>query len=195
MISHGDNDHIGGAASLLQKFPTHAVITNDASNLPAHKPLICNSGQQWQWDGVTFTILHPHAAIFNKKRNDQSCVLMIQAGQHKALLTGDIETRSEKQLLIRYGSDLKADVMLVPHHGSKTSSSLEFLQAVQPKYALIPVGYKNQYGHPKDAVLQRYRELGLTVLRTEYDGAITFRLGGTLLPHCYRWVRQRFWIN
>lgn len=193
LISHADNDHIGGAHGLLNKFKAKNIITNDTIHLANYQLSGCIAGQSWQWDEVTFTILHPTVEIINKKRNDQSCVLMVQAGEHKLLLTGDIEKQAEKQLIQRYGQQLQADIMLVPHHGSKTSSSIEFLHTVQPKYALIPVGYKNQYGHPKADVLQRYNDLQISLLRSEYHGAISFRLGGDLLPHCYRRERQRFW--
>ncbi|HSX20663.1 MAG TPA: DNA internalization-related competence protein ComEC/Rec2 [Gammaproteobacteria bacterium] len=193
MISHGDNDHVGGAPGLLRSINANVVITSDDQTLSEFNPGLCIAGQQWEWDGVQFTVLHPDAEEVYKKRNDRSCVLMVQAGDHKALLTGDIEKRSEKQLVARYGNELQADLMLVPHHGSKTSSSAEFLQTVNPKYALIPVGYKNQYGHPKEPVLQRYRDMNIAVLRTEYDGAINFRLGAELLPECYRRAQKGFW--
>lgn len=195
MISHGDNDHAGGAEGLLRKIAAQAVITSEAQTLDAYNPALCQAGQQWEWDGVWFAVLHPDDAQYYKKRNDRSCVLMIQAGEHKALLTGDIEKRSEKELITRYGEELKADLLLVPHHGSKTSSSEEFIQTVNPKYALIPVGYKNQYGHPKEPVLQRYKDLNVSILRTEYDGAISFRLGGDLMPHCYRREQKGFWLH
>lgn len=193
LISHADNDHIGGALGLLNMFPAKNIITNDHKHLAAYQLTACIAGYNWEWDGVTFTILHPDLWETNKKRNDQSCVLMVQAGEHKLLLTGDIEKRTEQQLIKRYGQQLQADLMLVPHHGSKTSSSLEFLQIVRPKYALIPVGYKNRYGHPKPEILQRYHELNIAILRSEYDGAISFRLGSDLLPHRYRRDRQKFW--
>lgn len=194
MISHADNDHVGGAVSLLRIFPAQTIITSDIEKLIHYQPIACFAGQQWEWDGVKFTVMHPNLDALYKKRNDQSCVLMIQAGEHKVLLTGDIEKRSEKQLISSYGEDLRADLMLVPHHGSKTSSSIEFLQTVNPKYALIPVGYQNRYGHPKQAVLQRYQDLGIAILRTEQDGAINFRLGGDLMPHCYRREQRGFWL-
>lgn len=195
MISHGDNDHIGGARGLLNKFSAQTIVTSDAQDLAEYQPMQCRAGQQWAWDGVHFTVLHPQVDIYNKKRNDHSCVLLVQAGNQKLLLTGDIEKHSERQLIAHYGEDLQADIMLVPHHGSKTSSSAEFLQTVRPKYALIPVGYKNQYGHPKEPVLQRYREQNIAVLRTEHDGAISFRLGGDLKPSCFRRTQHGFWLD
>lgn len=193
VISHIDNDHIGGALAILEKIPTQDILISNNNTLTKYNPHVCIAGQSWNWDGVQFTVLHPIAENQVKKRNDHSCVLMVQAGDHKALLTGDIEKHSEKQLIELYGKQLQSDLLLVPHHGSKSSSSIEFLQTVKPKYALIPVGYKNQYGHPKEYVLQRYRDIGATILRTEQDGAISFRLGGDLLPHCYRREQRWFW--
>jgi competence protein ComEC len=193
VISHIDNDHIGGAKSLLEKIKVNSILISDERGLPNHTAATCSAGQTWEWDGVRFTMLHPDPAVINKKRNDQSCVLMVEAGDHKILLTGDIEKRTEKQLIDHYGSNLRADILLVPHHGSKSSSSLEFIRAVQPKYALIPAGYKNQYGHPKPEILQRYEQLGVEVLRTEYEGAISLRLGGDLLPSSYRKDQQHFY--
>lgn len=195
MISHGDNDHAGGAAGILSKFTVHDILASEELDLgQSIRP--CIAGQTWEWDGVRFTVLHPEENAYYRKRNDRSCVLMVQAGKHKALLTGDIEKSSEYKLINNYGQHLQADVMLVPHHGSKTSSSIEFLQIVQPKYALIPVGYKNQYGHPKAEVLQRYQEQDIKILRTEEHGAISMTLGGEeLQPHSYRQEQRRFWLN
>lgn len=193
MISHVDNDHIGGALAILNKIFTSDILISTNNALVEFNRKICVAGQTWNWDGVEFTVLHPPKDNALKKRNDLSCVLMVQAGVHKVLLTGDIEAHSEKQLIQSYGTQLQSDLLLVPHHGSKSSSSTEFLQIVKPKYALIPVGYKNQYGHPKESVLQRYRDIGATILRTEQEGAISFRLGGDLLPYCYRREQRRFW--
>lgn len=196
MISHADNDHIGGALGLMNKIKTNSIITTAVPELASFNPGVCEAGQQWQWDGVVFTVLHPQNNVYYSKRNNNSCVLMVQAGLHKILLTGDIEALSERQLMQRYGESLHADIILVPHHGSKTSSSKEFLELVRSEYALIPVGYKNQYGHPKAEILQRYEQIGITTLRTDYNGAIEFRLDGKALrPHCYRQERQRFWIT
>lgn len=187
MISHGDNDHIGGARGLLNKISANSIITSDPKDLAEYNPVICQAGQQWQWDGVIFSVLHPQVGVTNSKRNDHCCVLMVQAGKHKALLTGDIESISEQQLILRYGEQLQADVMLVPHHGSKTSSSLEFLQYTKPKFALIPAGYKNQYSHPRQEVVDKYHAIGAAVLNTVDTGSISFRLGGDLLlPHSFK---------
>lgn len=194
MVSHADNDHIGGAVGLINKIKTDFIITTATQELKNFNPRDCEAGHQWQWDGVVFTILHPNANSYYSKRNNNSCVLMVQAGSHKLLLTGDIEALSEHELMHRYGAGLHANIMLVPHHGSKTSSSRKFLELVRPDYALIPAGYKNQYGHPKVEVLQRYNELGITLLNTAYDGAISFNLRSDLLqPRCFRREQKHFW--
>ncbi len=195
MISHADNDHIGGAVSILQKFPTQEILISDQNYLREYGSTSCHAGQSWTWDGVDFFVLHPVQQRYYKKRNDRSCVLMVRAGKHKVLLTGDIESKAEQQLIANYSSHLQADILLVPHHGSKTSSSEEFIHTVNPKYALIPVGYKNQYGHPKEQVLQRYTEHGVQILSTELDGAISFKLGQErdLVADSYRRHYKMFW--
>jgi competence protein ComEC len=196
LISHADNDHIGGAVGLMSKLKVEELILNDAEQLSEHKRSACLAGQSWTWDGVDFKILHPTFYQATKKRNDQSCVLMVQAGDKKVLLTGDIETKAENSLITTYGSNLKADLLIVPHHGSKTSSSLEFLQAVQPEFALIPVGYRSQYGHPKPEIIARYQQLGIHILRTDLDGALIFKLGtGINAPaRCFRREHNKFWL-
>lgn len=196
MISHGDNDHIGGARGLLDKISANTVMTSDLGDLSEYSPIICQAGQQWRWDGVLFSVLHPQVGVANSKRNDNSCVLMVQAGMHKILLTGDIESNSEQQLGLRYGDSLRADVLLVPHHGSKTSSSWEFIQQVMPQYALIPVGYKNQYGHPKQEVLDRYRDIGAVVLNTVDSGAISIRVGAkSLFVSSFKHSWHSLWLK
>jgi competence protein ComEC len=194
-ISHADNDHIGGAKALMSKVPTLELMINDLNYLPEYDRTQCLAGQNWVWDGVQFNVLHPNENNLSKNRNDNSCVLLVQAGEHKVLLTGDIEAKAEQYLLHTYGSRLQADILVVPHHGSKTSSSWEFLEQVQPKFALVPAGYKNQYGHPKELILARYAELGSQIYNTAVDGAISFHLlaGEGLDPDCFRKQRHWFW--
>lgn len=195
VISHGDMDHIGGAYSILNSLPVGMILTSEPELFPGKQKMSCHSNQQWQWDGVKFEILHPDSKNF-KKRNDYSCVLKVTTKVSSALLTADIEVPSERRLLERVSSKLKSTVMLVPHHGSRTSSSLEFIQAVNPEYAIIPVGYHNRYGHPKPDIVTRYQKTGIKVLDTVHDGAISLLLTNEnplVIPHCYRLENKRYW--
>ncbi len=170
IISHGDNDHIGGAASLMRGIKTEQVLTSAPQQLVQYAPVDCMAGQTWQWDGVKFTMLSPQQAFVSE--NDKSCVLKIESEQLTVLLTGDIESATESWLVETYGDSLKADVISAPHHGSKTSSTSGFLNAIQPRYVLIPAGYRNQFGHPHKQVLTNYREVNAKWLNTADSGAI-----------------------
>jgi competence protein ComEC len=119
---------------------------------------------------VRFSFLHPRQDEPAVRRNNQSCVLKVEAGGASILLTGDIERLAELSLVSN--PLLKADVVLVPHHGSRSSSSREFIEAVAPRWAVVPAGYRNRFGHPNPEVLERYRSAGTTVFRTDQDGAI-----------------------
>ena len=155
----------------------------------------CLAGQSWTWDGVRFEFLHPQSADARpKKINDLSCVLKVSAGAHSMLLTGDIEKPAEAELLQRSPQSLRADVLLVPHHGSRTSSSAEFIAAVRPQAAVVPVGYRNRFGHPKTEILERYRDSGTPVWRTDQEGAVTvFLLKERLAIKSQRRESRRYW--
>ena len=181
IVSHNDSDHSGGAASVLENFEVATLL----SSLSANHPLLslapvtrrCAAGQAWTWDGVRFELLHPagpHARA--TKTNDLSCVLKVTAGERSMLLTGDIEAPAEAELLQRVPDALRADVLLVPHHGSRTSSSEAFLAAVRPAAAVVPVGYRNRFRHPNAEVLGRYQNAGIMVRRTDLEGAVTINL-------------------
>ena len=171
IISHGDNDHIGGAASLIRGMPVEKVLTSVPQQLSAYAPIECVAGQAWSWDEVKFTMLAPQQPAFSSD-NDNSCVLKIQSVHGAVLLTGDIEAAAESRLVETYGAALKAEVLVAPHHGSNTSSTVEFLQSIQPEYVLIPAGYKNQFGHPHKAVIARYRQVNAHWLNNADSGAI-----------------------
>lgn len=211
VISHGDNDHIGGLSSLLKNIPVSSIITSetdtvrkdsivDLTNSLTIQP--CYVGQHWDWDGVHFEMLHPES-FATKKRNDHSCVLRVSTNDKSLILTGDIETKSELKIIERSTTSsnlsMASTILIVPHHGSGSSSSLEFIQAVNPQYALIPVGYRNAYKHPKPEVVERYRTLGIKVLDTVHEGAITFLLddntldNNSLVPECYRKQNKQLW--
>jgi len=170
IVSHGDNDHIGGANSLLRGMPTQQVLTSAVEQLSAYAAKACGAGQTWIWDEVSFTVLSPQQSFVSD--NDNSCVLRVQSKQGSVLLVSDIELAAESWLVETYGHALKSDILLAPHHGSKTSSSLSFLKAVDPKYILISAGYKNQFGHPYSLSLQRYQQIGARWWNTADKGAL-----------------------
>lgn len=193
IISHGDTDHIGGAASLLAMMPVKVISSSVPAKLADWPVIPCQRGQAWEWDGVRFRILHP-AADRAASRNDASCVLKVSAGKQAVLLTGDIEKVAESQLLQQDASLLKANVLVAPHHGSNTSSTTPFIRAVGPRYVLFPVGYRNRYGFPRPAVVQRYQQAGVSMLDTATAGAIRFELGrGDWQPVGYRHTARRYW--
>ncbi|MGR8978938.1 MAG: DNA internalization-related competence protein ComEC/Rec2 [Gammaproteobacteria bacterium] len=171
IVSHGDNDHAGGAQSLLDGIPVKQLTTSVPDQFGGHTPIACSAGQQWEWDEVRFTLLSPGAVPFDGD-NDNSCVLKIDSDRGSALLSGDIEAIAENRLVGIYGKELKADVLIAPHHGSKTSSTTAFLEAVRPDYILIPAGYRNQFGHPHRDVLARYRQIHAKWLNSADSGAI-----------------------
>lgn len=192
IISHGDNDHIGGAASLLRGMPAEQVLTSVPGQLSAYAPVMCVAGQTWTWDHVKFTLLSPRQVFASE--NDNSCVLKIQSEQGAVLLTGDIEAAAEAWLVQTQGDQLKANVLIAPHHGSKTSSTLGFLQAVHPEYVLIPAGYRNQFGHPHSEVLQRYQQIEAHWLTSSDSGAITVDVkDGSWTVSSMRGTESKYW--
>ncbi|MEJ2173895.1 MAG: DNA internalization-related competence protein ComEC/Rec2, partial [bacterium] len=205
MLTHADRDHVGGAISVLQAIETDRVVSSlDA----AHPALVlgsarngCRRGLRWTWDGIEFRLLHPDGRLAQPaarpgRANDRSCVLRIRAGAHAMLLTGDIERGVEARLVATSAGDgeLRADVLLVPHHGSRTSSSKAFIAGVSPRWAIVPVGYRNRFGHPHPDVQRRYRASGARLLRTDRDGAIEVRLaaGGVAIGSA-RAAARRYW--
>jgi competence protein ComEC len=197
VISHGDNDHAGGARSILKALPVKTIITSEPKLFPEYNTMACFAGQQWGWDGVHFEMLHP-TSVMTKKRNDHSCVLKVTAGTQSVLLTADIEAKSEHSIIANMPEKLPATVMLVPHHGSRTSSTLEFIRAINPQIAIIPVGYLNQYGHPKPDIVERYKRENILLLDTVKQGAISFILNkksndSSVDIHAYRQENQRYW--
>jgi competence protein ComEC len=193
IVTHEDNDHVGGAASVLENFEVDRLL----SSLPEGHPLPggageaarCAAGQRWEWDGVRFAILHPAGDARARKSNDVSCVLKVTAGGRSMLLTGDIEKPAEAELLARDAAALAADVLLVPHHGSRTSSTPAFLAAVHPSVTVVPVGYRNRFRHPHPEVLAR---LPGRPLRTDESGAVTIRLAEARATG-ERQARPRYW--
>jgi competence protein ComEC len=173
--------------------PVEKITSSVPEKLMPHAVESCQRGQRWTWDGVEFVILHPSEG-FSPRRNNASCVLKITTGKHALLLTGDIEKAAERHLLQAGSPDLRADILVAPHHGSNTSSTMPFIRAVAPDYVLFPVGYRNRFSFPRDAVVQRYREQGVSMLATASAGAISFDLGqGQLRPGRFRQSARRYW--
>jgi len=202
MLSHRDTDHVGGAAAVLAALPVAAM----SSSLTADHPLraaaqgrgvphrLCVAGQTWDWDGVHFAVLQPLAEDHDRglKPNALSCVLRVQAAQGRsALLTGDIEAPQEAALLQRLGPALRTQLLLVPHHGSRTSSTAAFLDAVAPDTAVVQAAYRSRYGHPAPDVMQRYADRGIAVVRSDRCGAWTMQADGT--AGCQRQTARRYW--
>lgn len=185
MVSHADNDHAGGASAVAQAFPL--------AQRRGAAGLACHAGQQWQWDGVQFDVLHP-AQTQDWSDNNGSCVLQVTtaAGQ-RLLLTGDIEVAAEVALL---GRGLATQsVISVPHHGSRSSSSLAFIQAVDARLAVVSAGFQSRWGHPAPAVVARYREQGTLLLNTAQSGALRLDLGRRARWSARRSAQPRLWRN
>jgi competence protein ComEC len=163
--------------------------------VPHHR---CEAGQRWSWDGVDFAVLHPLAADYERpglKPNALSCVLQAtDAAGHRVLLTGDIEAEQEQRLVRSDAAMLHSHVLVVPHHGSKTSSSAEFLDAAAPSVAVLQAGYRNRFGHPAPGVVGRYTERGIALLRSDTCGAWRWPpADGADAPPCERSASARYW--
>jgi competence protein ComEC len=197
VVSHRDSDHTGGAAAVLGAQPRAALLTSLESGhelLAQRKSQRCIAGQAWAWDGVHFEVLHPQPADYDRARrsNALSCVLRISNGTRAALLAGDIEKAQEAQL-VAAGASLKADWLLVPHHGSKTSSTPGFLDAVAPQVAVFQAGYRNRFGHPAREVLERYAERNIQVLDSPRCGAARWHSTEPARIRCERQEQPRYW--
>ncbi len=210
LLSHGDADHTGGAASVLKALPVLTLrssvppddVLRHAPDALRHMPdqVSCEAGQGWDWDGVRFDIVHPFEAIRaegeTRRDNEMSCVLRIRAHGRQVLITGDVEAAQEAELVTREGHEgLASEVLLVPHHGSRTSSTPAFLEAVQPQVAVVQVGARNAYGHPHPKVMARYTSKGVPTVTTPACGAWHWQ--SSLQPagagQCWKEARRRYW--
>ena len=200
VLSHRDLDHVGGARALLGALPVDDLL----SSLERDHPLLaladgrttrCEAGQSWDWDGVRFELLRPLAGDYERtlKSNAMSCVLRVGTAQRSALLTGDIERDQEAQLVTAFGERLRSDVLIVPHHGSRTSSTAAFLDTVRPRVAVFQAGYRNRFGHPAPDVLERYRERGIEMFVSPRCGAWRWDSAGPQNGVCQRDAVRRYW--
>lgn len=193
IISHGDNDHSGGAETLLNQWPVQKVLTSIPAKFAKFHAEFCQAGQHWQWDGVAFQLLAPKN-IHLYQDNNSSCVLQFSVAGAQILMTGDIESPIEKKLVEEYGRQLQSTILVAPHHGSRTSSTLAFLQNVQPRFALFSLGYFNRFHFPAPSVVARYQQLGAQQLLTAKDGAVSIHISAhgtieieTANSHRYFW--------
>ncbi len=200
VLTHEDRDHAGGAESILEVLPTLGIL----GSLPADHPLMavpvpqrrCVDGEAWEWDGVRFEFLHPADSDFSgrRKSNDLSCVLRVDAGGRGILLPSDIEARSEEEVLARHRDRLPSDILVVPHHGSRTSSTPAFIAAVGAHDIVFPVGYRNRFGHPRADVVARYGLSETRIHRTDRDGAVSFSVGAAVVDvERSRESDRRYW--
>ncbi|MBK1688085.1 DNA internalization-related competence protein ComEC/Rec2 [Rubrivivax gelatinosus] len=195
MLSHRDTDHVGGAAALLAALPVGELV----GSLPDGHPLLgavphrrCRAGERWRWDGVEFELLHPPAGmvIADAASNATSCVLRVRGSLASVLLPGDLPAAQELAL-VASGAPLAADVLVVPHHGSRSSSSEAFVAAVAPRFAVVQAGYRNRFGHPAPEVSARFAARGIPLLRSDACGAWTLSADG--LGSCERERSPRYW--
>ncbi|MGE0383565.1 MAG: DNA internalization-related competence protein ComEC/Rec2 [Gammaproteobacteria bacterium] len=190
VVSHGDIDHAGGLASVRGAMHVRRLW----SSVPAATGgLQCRRGGRWRWDGVEFRFLHPPQG-WRSGDNDSSCVLRIAGTSGAALLAGDIERSAERALLDAGADALRAEIVVVPHHGSRSSSTPEFVAAVGASLAVVSSGYRNRFGFPAEVVVQRWRRSGAHVVDTARDGAVTIDgVAALARPVLYRHDSRRYW--
>lgn len=193
MISHSDNDHSGGAFSIMRQVDVGQVVTSAPELFDDGRAIRCLAGQRWIWDSVEFHVLAPPEAGFAAD-NDNSCVLKITGRLGSVLLTGDIEASAETWLIDHYADYLQADILIAPHHGSKSSSSRGFLEQVAPQAILISAGYRNKYRHPNRDVLAAYKKLHVQYLNTANEGALELLFQENEAEIIsYRQQQSRYW--
>lgn len=195
ILSHGDNDHIGAAAPLLSQMLVSKVWHGLPDDYPwpaAHQVKErCKAGQSWIWDGVTFTLLWPDPLYQASNDNARSCVLRVDNGRHSILIPADISTREEARL-VEQGLG-QTNIVLAPHHGSKSASSMALVSQTSPRYAVFSAGYLNRFGHPKAEVTARYRGVNAENLYTDASGALIFDVGDDIRLTRWRDKQARYW--
>jgi competence protein ComEC len=196
IISNADRDHAGGVEVLDHELEITRIMAGETLDLP--KVERCQAGTHWQWDGIDFRILHPHKQDRFSDSNNASCVLQVEGVAGTLLIPGDVEREAEQLLVDRYREALRADILVAPHHGSKTSSSSPFVAQVRPAFVLFSTGYRNHFGFPKAAVVERWRTTGARLHNSAEAGAIQFWLRpgqAALMPALYRENNPASWIS
>lgn len=196
LISHGDNDHIGGAESIIAQQQVTKILTSVPEMLDKFAPVQCETGQTWVWDQVRFDILSPPDQWGVVDENNNSCVLKVTTKQEAILLTADIEQLAEDWLIKNIAQKLESSILIAPHHGSNTSSTLLFLNQVNPSIILIPAGYKNRFSFPHELVLERYKTNNISWLNVADQGAIVVDLKTDgFKVSAIRSKKSRYWNN
>ncbi len=189
VISHGDNDHIGGLDSVLENINSQKILSSIPEEISKTAEL-CQLQPDWEWDGVHFQMLN----IGHKfSGNNASCVLKISTQNHAIILTGDIEKKAEQHLLKTWGNQLQSNILVSPHHGSKTSSSDQFLAVVKPQWVIVSSGYKNRFNHPAKTVVTRYQDHKIQMLNTSCTGQIDILMADKITLSHYRKSQQRYY--
>jgi len=194
VVSHADDDHAGGVLALIRLFDVARIRAGESIPVPGRAVIECKAGEFWQSDGISYRFIHPDAGSA-LEGNDASCVLTVSAGSHHLVLTGDIEGEAELEVLHRYPFE-SASVVLIPHHGSLTSSSPAFVNRLRPDYAIASAAHENRWGFPKERVTRRWEGIGAVVMDTASSGAISFRLcagEGISSLREERFRQRRFW--
>lgn len=195
VISHADNDHSGGIKSVSENFVIKELLSSEHKNFVSNtETRWCFSGEHWNWDGVEFEFLHPNLS-FLKDENDGSCVLKITQRDISILLPGDIESDAEHFLVQNFPRKLPSNILIAPHHGSRTSSTIDFSNAVQPQYVIISSGYLNRFHFPNMDVVARYKNMNATVFNTAEVGAVTIKIDNNKISEvsAERIQHKKFW--
>jgi competence protein ComEC len=204
VVTHADDDHAGGTASVARsREPPWLLSTlheDDARHGLVPESLPCLAGMRWEWDGVSFEVFHPTPAALRDRRreNDRSCVIRVASRGGSALLAADIERQAEAEIVAREANRLRADVLVVPHHGSRTSSTPAFVSSVSPSVALVSAGWRNRFRQPAPEVVARYQAQGAVILRTDLHGALRARLPAAEGRPVEAWPlvsRARYWSD
>lgn len=197
IISHGDNDHIGGVPATIKKMKVHDIVTSVPEKFKHRTARYCLAGQRWWWDGVMFEFLYPTKERLHQG-NNSSCVLRIVIGKNVIILPGDIEKSAESELIQRVPEKLMATVLVAPHHGSQSSGLSAFIEAVYPQYVLYATGYLNKYHLPTASVVLSYDRIHAIQLNNVDQGSITLKFNArNKVPQVmsYRNEAQRYWLD
>ncbi len=193
VISHNNIDHIGGLNAVKQQFQPKELIASSHENIDHTQA--CVAGKSWQWDTIKFEFIYPKVSSM-ETGNNASCVLIMTTAYGSVLLTGDIEKEAESLILNSANSAglLNADILVAPHHGSKSSSTPAFIHAVSPKHVVFSAGYRNRFGHPHPAVVDAYQAENAQVYRTAQSGRILFKLNSDgIHSRTYRDESLHYW--